>query len=305
MNLAREARVAAGSWAMAALAASLGLGAAHAFGPREGGIALVAAALTAAGGRAALRLRGGPLRSDWLSVHPWGVAVEDESAPRVLRWAAIEAVEVTTRYARDGGSTSAIKSRVVLETRRERLVGATWGDAPLERLQAHFRAYAREQERHVAFDLDGRRAASDPFALQAASLVSEARAWLGAAEAVRRLGLSGGSYRRAAAPVATPDAIAALRAVLEARSWGDGERDARAFAAVCAGELAASSLVPSLLALTQSPHALVAAAARSAAARLGADRQRTGALEELERFLAPEDLAVFVEWAAPPTHALG
>ncbi len=158
---------------------------------------------------------------------------------------------------------------------------------------------------HLRLFLDAEKdlPAEDRSALE--QLVSEARAWLGAAEAVRRLGLSGGSYRRAAAPVATPDAIAALRAVLEGRSWGDGERDARAFAAVCAGELAASSLVPSLLALTQSPHALVAAAARSAAARLGADRQRTGALEELERFLAPEDLAVFVEWGAPPTHALG
>ena len=75
---------------------------------------------------------------------PWGVLVEDDDEPRVLRWAAVRSLHVHTLYGRDAATPSTLWSFVTLETEHERFAGRTAGAVPLDGLLAHLEAYARE-----------------------------------------------------------------------------------------------------------------------------------------------------------------
>ena len=71
---------------------------------------------------------------------------------------------------------------------------------------------------------------------------------------------------------------------------------------------AARELVTDLVRLVNSPHPVVAAAAKAAALRLGAPQSRAGAVEEVEAFLFAEDFEIFQTWAAgggPPSYFAG
>jgi hypothetical protein len=74
--------------------------------------------------------------------------------------------------------------------------------------------------------------------------------------------------------------------------------DARPLAAMVAALLRLQSLVPDLLRLASSPHPLVAAVAKAAAMRLGAGKNRAGAIAEVAAFLFDEDLDRLERWAA-------
>lgn len=218
-----------------------------------------------------------------MGIVPWGVLVEELEAPRILRWAGIRRVDVTS-------------SRVVVETERERWEGEAIGAARLERLVEHLDAYAAEQSMPIALDLAG---TDEEKMLEAhepccEALISRARGFLESAQATTELDLPPAGYRRASVNAASAHAVDVLRRVLRDRT--SKTADPRAYAAVIAAELNAVDLAPELVTLTQCPHPIVAAVAKQAARKLGVARSRTGTLDEIAPFLHDGDRARLDAW---------
>lgn len=222
---------------------------------------------------------GGPR----MGIVPWGVLVDEAEAPRILRWAGIRRVDVTS-------------SRVVVETERERWEGEAVGAARLDRLVEHLDAYAAEQSMPIALDLDGN---DEERMLEAhepccEALIAGARGFLESAQATTDLDLPPAGYRRASVNAASARAVDVLRDVLRDRT--SKTADPRAYAAVIAAELNAVELAPELVTLTQCPHPVVAAVAKQAARKLGVARSRTGTLDEIAPFLHDGDRARLDAW---------
>jgi hypothetical protein len=228
-----------------------------------------------------------------IAIVPWGVLVEDDAQPRVLRWAAVRSVNVETRYGRDTATSTTLSSIVTIETERETFTGRAYGAVPIERLLAHLDAYAQEQSHSIALDLDGVRPGEGPVEPDCEVLLSAARDYLGSSPGSSRLDLPACGYRSTAlAP--TERTVTELRRILRDRA--PRAIDPRPFAAVIAAELRASELVDDLLALVQSPHPLVAAVAKQAARKLGASMAKAGTLEEVAPFLLEEDARALAAW---------
>jgi hypothetical protein len=285
-------------------ATALGLGAGVALAMSGLGIRQALMTGVVASILSAFSLRGagapGPVTgSVRMAIVPWGVLVETAEAPRILRWAAVRTVEVATSRARRLLAGPALSSRVAIATDRDRFVGEAVGAVSLERLVAHFEAYASEQSTPLALDLDGTlQDASSVEAIEPGCemLLGAARDWLETAAAVRHLGLAPAGYRRASMLAPTSRAVEVLRRILRDRT--PKPCDPRAFAAVVAAELQAKELVPELISLAQCPHPLVAGVARQAARKLGAPRSKTGTLEELSPFLFESDRVHLEGWAS-------
>lgn len=241
-----------------------------------------------------------------MAVVPWGVLLGADEAPRVLRWAAIERVELESRMSmaavlgRGARIFSALatagraRCRVVIETRRERHVGEAREHAPLERLVAHLAAYTREQAAHVALGLGDDAPSLAPGEPFVEPLLAAARAFLGSADAMISLGLTPAGYRGAGTGTATDATERVLQRILSDRRARVA--DGRAFASVLAAELGAYAVVPELVLLTQSPHPVLAAVARQAARALGVPRGRAGSVDELTPFLWESDRARLEAW---------
>jgi hypothetical protein len=278
-------------------ATALGLGAgvtlamssispAHAF--FAGAVASILSACALRGAASAVATSG----SARMAIVPWGVLVEVDDTPRILRWAAIRTIDIQT-------------SRVSIGTDGDRFVGAAVGAVSLEQLVEHIEAYAAEQATPVALDLDGAREARESVEVATPGvemLLSSARDWLTTADAMVQLGLEPAGYRKASALGSTPRAIEVLGRALRDRTPRD--TDHRAFAAVLAAELGATALAPDLVALAQCPNVLVAAVARLAARKLGASRAKTGTLDELAPFLFDADRERLEAWARDDNAAL-
>jgi hypothetical protein len=190
--------------------------------------------------------------------------------------------------------TSAPSSRVAIETERDRFVGEAVGPLALERLIEHFDAYAAEQAMPLALDLNGDARMIEAIEPACEPLIATAREWLETASAVVALGLAPAGYRRASVLAPTARAVDVLRHILRDRT--PKPADPRAFAAVVAAEIHATELVADLVALTESPHPVVAAVARQAARKLGACRAKTGTVEEIAPFLFESDRARLIAW---------
>jgi len=280
--------------------ATVGAGMALALGQGARGIALLSAGCALSGLGLSLRRRkkGGPS----LALVPWGLLVESEVTPRALLWSAVRSVRVHAAHGRDGGNTTTLASFVTVETSGETFFGRTPGEANLERLEAHLRAYADEQATPIALDFDGRLPA-DVTEADGERLLSMACAWVDTGQAHDRLGLHGATYRKATSRTSTPRAVDALRSVLRLGA-PRSSADPRAFAAIVAAEIGATDLVDDLLGLVQSPHPLVAAFAKQAARRLGAPSSRVGSLDEVVPFLHGEDERVIRAWGGDWAPAL-
>jgi hypothetical protein len=237
-----------------------------------------------------------------MAIVPWGVLVETDETPRILRWAAVRTIEVETSRAHHLLAGAALSSRVAITTERDRFVGEAVGAVALERLVEHLVAYASEQATPLALALrvdEGAEAIGEVETIEAIEpgcemLLGAARNWLSTADAVTHLGLAPAGYRRASALAPTPLAVDVLRRILRDRT--PRVADPRAFAAVVAAEIRARELVPELVALTQCPHPLLAAVARQAARKLGASRTKTGTLEEVGPFLFEADRTRLEGW---------
>jgi hypothetical protein len=259
-----------------------------------GAVASLLAAFTLRGSRRGAVTNG----SARMAIVPWGVLVEIDDTPRILRWAAVRSIDIEMSRARRLLVVPAVSSRVAIATDRDRFVGTAVGTVSLEQLVQHVEAYASEQATPIALDLDGERGERDSVEVVEPGcemLIAAARDWLETAAAMVQLGLEPAGYRKAASRGATPRALEVLRRVLRDRA--PREVDNRAFAAVVAAELGAKALVPDLVALAQCPHVLVAAVARLAARKLGAPRAKTGTLDELAPFLFDADRERLEVWA--------
>lgn len=285
---ARQLGVAGAAFALGA-SVSLAASAAGAAAILAGGVASVLAAVALS----EARKPSAASHVVRMGIVPWGVLVHTSHAPRILRWAAVKRVDIATSRAQSPW-IAALSSRVVVETERDRFIGATIGPVPLERLVEHLAAYAEEQARPVALDLDGARAA-ESLEPECETLFGAARAWLETANAAARLELLPGGYRRASARASTPRTVEVLRRILRDRR--PKHADPRAFAAVVAAEVHAREVIPDLVALTRCPHPVVAAVAKQSARKLGAARARIGTLDEVAPFLFEGDRARLEAWA--------
>jgi hypothetical protein len=236
-----------------------------------------------------------------MTIVPWGVLVHSEPTPRVLRWAAVRSLSVEFVHEMDHATPSTRWSMVTIRTDRDVLFGRARGAVSLERLEAHLESYADEAALAIALDLDGTTALADPFEPAFERLLSEARRVLGTGELGERLSLAPESYRHARGTISgvrTRDALVA--AICDAPS---AKADPRALAAVLAAELGARDVLPDVMALSSAPHPFLAAVARAAALRLGAEAKRVGALEEVEPFLPAFDLDPIRAWIAMEARA--
>jgi hypothetical protein len=298
----------AGIWAsFAAAGTTLGAGVLLELGAKGAILAVLGAAAGAflvrrVGGpsvsvraRSAGARRGPRARRDAvaMAIVPWGVLVQQDFAPRVLRWAAVKTVQVEMVHGRDGGTPSTLWSVVTIETEHERLAGRTAGAVAIERLIAYVDAYAEEQAHPVALDLEGRRGAEGPYEPVIEPLLSAARAAIaGAGPDATRLCLPPGY--RGSADAASPETTAVLHSILSDRA--PRSPDPRAFAAMIAAELGAKLLAPCLVALVQSPHPVVAAVAKAAAHKLGVGASKVGAVSEVAPFLHDLDVEALAAW---------
>jgi hypothetical protein len=284
------------------LSTGLALGAAGADASQVLACGVVSAAVAALVLRAlaAARARVHGAGNARMAVVPWGVLIEKDETPRILRWAAVRRIDVVHGEALEFAFARARTSRVVVETSQERFEGEARGPAPLDGLVTHLEAYAIEQAAPLALGL-GRPGATGDVSVEPAEpffepLLSAANEFLRGGAGASRLGLGSGTYRKASLPLPTETAIETLRAVLAGRHRS--AQDARAFAAVVAAELGAHALCRELVALTQSPHPFVAAVAKQAARKLGVPRARTGTLDEVAPFLWESDRARLEAWLA-------
>lgn len=241
------------------------------------------------------RLRAAPTA---MAIVPWGVLVDpDEPAPRVLRWPGVVRIDVDFVHHRDAAGTATTAwSFVTVETARERLIGRAAGPIAIERLVAHLPAYADEASLPLALDLDARRAGpvagTEPIVL---TLVARAQALVSSADGIEALSLAPASYRDLSARVAGAETIDVLRRLLRAAPTTS---DPRALAALVAGELDATELIPDLLRLVTAVSPVVAGAAKAAALRLGAEPNRAGSLDEVAPFLLEDDHEALAAWLA-------
>ena len=261
------------------------------------GLALAAGALQGPDGRRP----AGPARAREASmaIVPWGILVNPDTEPRVLRWAAIRAISVEVAHSMQGGTPAVVASVVTVDTGRELLTGRTSGAAGLEGLIANLDAYAEEASRPVALDLEGLEpggaGATEPVM---GDLLARAAEMCATARGAVRLSLPSAGYRSVAAAAAGPETVALLRSILApAGDRPPGPADPRPLASIVAVRLGARDLVPDLVRLVSSPHPVVAAVAKAAAIRLGAPRNRAGAIDEVAAFLFEEDHLRLQQWA--------
>jgi hypothetical protein len=292
----KEVRVAATAFGLGAgvtLALS-GLDTRDAFLAGAVGAVLSIFALRGAGAGSTVALSG----SARMAIVPWGVLVETDESPRILRWAAVRRIEVETAARRARGllGSAVLASRVAIETAHDRFVGEAIGVVTLERLVENLDAYATEQSSPIALDLEGLRGedALEAHEPSCEALLDSARGWLESGGAATHLALPPAGYRRASTHAASPRTVDVLRAVLRDRT--PKAADPRPFAAVVAAELRAIEVAPELVALTQCPHPLVAAVARQAARKLGVPKAKTGTLDEVAPFLWGGDEAFLDAW---------
>lgn len=230
-----------------------------------------------------------------MAIVPWGVIIDPDAEPRVLRWAAIRSISVETAHTLRGGTPAVVASMVTVATGRELLAGRTSGAAGLERLIVNLEAYTEEAARPVSLDLEGFEAAgvTEPVI---GELLARAGELCTTGRGAARLTLPSGGYRSMATAAAGPETLALLRGIL-APDAAETPSDARPLAAMIAVLLGARELVPDLLRLVSSPHPVVAAVAKAAAIRLGAPQSRAGAVDEVAAFLFEEDYQSVERWS--------
>jgi hypothetical protein len=236
-----------------------------------------------------------------MAIVPWGVLIDPDNEPRVLRWPGIRRITVEVSHTLRGGTPAAVASVVTVDTGRELLAGRAVGAVGLEELTVHLDAYAEEAARPVALDLDGLEEAGDGATEPVMSdLLGRARDLCTTGRGAVQLGLPPGGYRSMGASTAGPDTLALLRSILggSPHTPGPGPADARPLASIVAVLLDARELVPDLLRLVSAPHPVVAAVAKAAALRLGAPQSRAGAVDEVAAFLFEEDHQRIEHWAA-------
>lgn len=231
---------------------------------------------------------------EYIALVPWGVLIHSPSEPRVWRWGALESVEVRYVHEMDDATPLVKWSVVTLASRRETLVGRAPGYVALDRLEAHLPAYRKEAARAIALDAAGAEVALSDIEPVFSRLLDYARRVVRSPAVLGELGLRCPGYRGGHARPLGADALAVIERWISEPD--DTNADKRPLAALLAAELRASTLVDRLLPMVTSPHPFVAAVARAAALKMGADLRRVGALSELSEFIAEPELEAMERW---------
>ncbi|MFT3775881.1 MAG: hypothetical protein QM820_61845 [Minicystis sp.] len=248
--------LAAAGAAVATTGALLWTGGGH--HPLSAGILASGVALTAGsllGGEHRLRAPA-RAREVAMAIVPWGILVDPDTEPRVLRWPAIRKVTVDVAHSMRGGTPAILASVVTVDIGRELLSGRAWGAVGLESLVANLEAYAEEAARPVALDLEGLEPTGDGATEPVIDeLLTRAEDLCTTGRGAIRLGLPPRGYRSIAAAAAGPETLGLLRRILSGGGEG-APADARPLAAMVAVRLEATSLVPDSAAARQltAPH---------------------------------------------------
>jgi hypothetical protein len=232
---------------------------------------------------------------DYIAIVPWGILVHSQAEPRVVRWGGIESISVRYVHEMDDATPVLRWSIVTLRTRHGTLVGRSRDTVALERLQAYLSRYAEEAGRPIALDLDAECGASNDFEPVFLRLHSYVRRLLRSPASMPDLGLTGGGYRGGIQRQLSARGLALLnRWICDSEpEWADR----RPLAFILAAELEAHALLKALVERVTSPHPFVAAVARAAAVRLGADIRHVGSLDELGEFLEARELEPLMRWS--------
>jgi hypothetical protein len=268
------------------------------------GLAIAAVAGAATG--LVLGRRSGPLlaRTGYtptaMALVPWGVLIEpdeNDGAARVLRWAALRRIHVRHVHSRDAHGTPITNGSVVtIETERTTFIGSSSGAISIENLEAHLDRYIEQSSRPVALDLSGATPlVTSPFEACAPALLRRMYRLIETVEGINELSLISDDFRGADTHQPTEATTATLADLLATPPTRGA--DARALAALVAGELGQRGCLARLLLLATDVHPMVALCARAAALKLGEEPSRGGALEELAHFVQAQDVECLMEWA--------
>lgn len=233
---------------------------------------------------------------DYVAIVPWGILVHSNETPRVLRWGGVKAVEVRYIHEMDAATPLVRWSVVTIRTATETLVGRSPGCLLLDRLEAYLEDYAEEGGRAIALDFAGEQTLVSDFEPLFPRLLDQVRRTLSSPAEVCALGLASCGYRGGVSRQLSEPVLAQLECWLT--NVSSSAFDRRPLAAMLAAELGAQGVLPSLMAHVTSPHPFVAAVARAAALKLGADLRHVGSLDELNEFVPEGELEALRVWSA-------
>jgi hypothetical protein len=245
-----------------------------------------------------------------VGIVPWGVVLDPDGASIPVSWSRLGHVGVTAVQEDDGGAFWArfnfyrqdrrdedAPARVIVtfETKGGTVQATGEEGTWLTWLRASAPRVTRAANRPPAGDLHGTAALAVEGVPVSLALLRCAETLLASPDARASLGLSESyDYRATRSSVVGPTTPDLLRRAL----WSaPGELDPGPLAAVLAAELGVAELLPDLLRLLLSPSPLLAGVAKAAALRLGASLRVAGSFEELEPFLAADEIAELRRWA--------
>jgi hypothetical protein len=270
-----------------------------------------------------------------ISMLPWGFVIHTSDQERVIPWTTVRRIDVTQKHAKLDGVATTVATDICVHTHVGVFAGSCEGEAPLDRLPIDFSSYACEQ-RHLLVpridDIRGQREHDlakanqteslgdssnkrlESFAAilgggngdgsffdlgpeepnQVLTLIDTAKQVLADRTWLERVGFQVFGYRESNVYNAREAMVSVLARVLLSRE--ERVDDPRGLAVVLAAELMLTDLRDAVVRLGQSPHPLLAALARRAAAALGASPIKVGSVDETAPFLSATDLAALLAW---------
>ena len=134
-----------------------------------------------------------------MAIVPWGVLVDTDDTPRILRWAAVRTIEVADVARASPPRGPALSSRVAIATDRDRFVGEAVGAvlarASRRALRVRTRASRARRSRSTSTERSSARESIEAIEPGCEMLLGAARDWLETAAAVVQLGLAPAVYR--------------------------------------------------------------------------------------------------------------
>jgi hypothetical protein len=226
-----------------------------------------------------------------LEICPWGVFTK-----QWVPWRGVDQIAHTVEVERRRTTNDFIRSSVVrVRVNTEYFAGKRLEESVLEALDALLPIYKSQSSMPFAVGVD---ATSKPIAHDAPSafrdILASSRAFLNSPAGRELTESASGSYREETRKVKPQTTLRLSQWLIEKPH----KIDPAPFAAIIAAELDVRETIDELLALTMSPHPLVAAVARASANRMGVHPSRSFPIEETVPFLDADDLAAIRAWAS-------
>jgi hypothetical protein len=266
-----------------------------------------------------------------ISMLPWGFVIHTSDQERVIPWTTVRRIDVTQKHAKLDGVATTVATDICVHTHVGVFAGSCEGEAPLDRLPVDFSSYACEQRHLLVPRIDDIRAHPETELVakvnqgenlvdstnvqlegfgailggsffdpgpekpnQVLVLIDTAKQVLADRTWLERVGFQVFGYRESNVHNARESMASVLTRVLLSRE--ERVDDPRGLAVVLAAELMLTDLRDAVVRLGQSPHPLLAALARRAAAALGASPIKVGSIDETAPFLSAADLTALLDW---------